>query len=62
MDNEHDQSKVAYETGPKEVNTNRAMPNSEKQFGNGNKMPQDGAMPKKAKHHAMHSGRHKEHR
>ena len=40
MDNEHDQSKVAYENGPKEVNTNRGMPKS-KQFGKGNKMPQD---------------------
>jgi hypothetical protein len=39
MDNEFDQSKVAYENGPKEVNTHRGMPKS-KQFGK-HKMPQD---------------------
>jgi len=41
MDNEHDQSSVAYEDGPKEVNTKRGMPGGDKQFGKSNKMPQE---------------------
>ena len=41
MDNDKDQSKVAYEDGPKEVNTERGMPDGNKQFGKGNKMPQE---------------------
>ena len=60
MDNEFDQSKVAYENGPKEVNTHAGMPKS-KQFGK-YKMPQD---EKSKKIHALEShshGRHKEHR
>lgn len=40
MANERDQSKVAYEDGPKEVNTQEGMPKS-KQWGKGNKMPQE---------------------
>jgi hypothetical protein len=40
MDTDLTQSEVAYENGPKEVNTKRGMPKS-KQFGNGNKMPQE---------------------
>ncbi len=40
MDNARDQSKVAYEDGAKEVNTKRGMPTS-KQWGKGNKMPQE---------------------
>ena len=36
--NEYDQSKVAYENGPKEVPTGKGLPDS-KQFP-GNKMPQ----------------------
>lgn len=40
MDNEHDQSKVAYESAPKEVNKPRRMTNSEKQFGKGDVMEQ----------------------
>lgn len=62
MDNEYDQSKVAYETGPKEKNIKRRMPNSEEQTGRGSKMPQDDEV--KVKHakvyHPHH--RHKEHR
>jgi hypothetical protein len=61
MDNKYDQSKVAYETGPKEVNTSPSMPAGEKSFGNGNKMPQDDK-PKMMKRHAKHRGRHAEHR
>ena len=71
MDNERDQSKVAYENGPKEVNTKRGMPDGDKQFGK-KKMPQDGKPASKgyvkevmADHvKAMHKGhgRHKEHR
>lgn len=41
MDNTYNQSDVAYENGPKEVNTERGMPSSERQFGKGNKMPQE---------------------
>lgn len=52
MDNEADQSKVAYETSPKEVNTNRRMPDGDKQFGKLAKtIPQDSKKK-----------RHKEHR
>ncbi len=69
MDNEYDQSKVAYEDGPKEVNTHRGMPKS-KQFGK-HKMPQDSKpasrtyVKKVMSGHVMemHShGRHREHR
>ena len=41
MDNYSNQSKVAYEDGPKEINTERGMPDGNKQFGKGNKMPQE---------------------
>lgn len=41
MDNEFDQSKVAYEDGPKEVNIKRRMHDGDKQFGKANKMPQE---------------------
>jgi hypothetical protein len=41
VDNERNQSKVAYEDGPKEVNVERGMPDGNKQFGKANKMPQD---------------------
>lgn len=41
MDNERSQSMVAYEDGPKEVNTHKRMPNSNKQFGNADRMPQE---------------------
>jgi hypothetical protein len=37
---EKDATKVAYENGPKEVNTKRGMPKS-KQFGSVDKMPQE---------------------
>ena len=73
MDNsEADQSKVAYEIGPKEHNTKRGMPGGDKQFGKGNKMPQDrspatkGYVNKVMERHVktMHTGhgRHTEHR
>lgn len=41
MDNSKNQSQVAYEDGPKEVNAERAISGSKKQFGNGNRMPQE---------------------
>lgn len=40
-DNTYTQSMVAYEDGPKEVNTERGMPDGNNQFGKGNKMPQE---------------------
>lgn len=40
-DNAYNQSKVAYESGPKEINVERGMPDGDMQFGKGNKMPQD---------------------
>lgn len=77
MENEHDQSKVAYENGPKEVNTKRGMPKS-KQFGGNekSKMPQESKVATRAYvkeelaehnkkyHHGEkpYHGRHKEHR
>lgn len=39
MDNAYNQSSVAYETGPKEVNESKPFQGSNKQFP-GNKMPQ----------------------
>lgn len=61
MDNELDQSKVAYETdGPKEVTDNKGMPSP--QF-TGNKMPQSNKMQKRKGHGKVsHVNRHKEHR
>lgn len=42
MDNEYNQSKVAYEDSPKEVNTKRTLNvDANRQFGDGNKMPQE---------------------
>ena len=64
MDNEFDQSKVAYENGPKEVNVKRGLHDGNKQFGK-NKMPQDDKMSPKAslKVGKIHrQGRHSEHR
>jgi len=40
-DNSYNQSEVAYESGPKEVNEHKGMPNSKQQFGKANKMPQE---------------------
>lgn len=61
MDNAQTQSMVAYEDGPKEVNHKRGMPDGNKQFGKGNKMPQDeGSKPKKSM--KMSHSRHREHR
>lgn len=62
MDNAQTQSMVAYEDGPKEVNTKRGMPDGNKQFGKGDKMPQDEKSSKPKKHREIHHGRHKEHR
>jgi hypothetical protein len=58
--NEYEQSKVAYENGPKEVRTGKGMP-ANKQFGNGNKMPQKEAKVK-SDYPANPSMRHSEHR
>lgn len=76
MDNsEKDQSKVAYENGPKEVNKKRGLHDGNAQFGKGNKMPQEekdrklatkGYVKDVMERHVitMHKGqgRHKEHR
>jgi hypothetical protein len=66
MDNAQTQSMVAYENAPKEVNTHRGMPSTKKQFGKGNKMPQDvatkGYVKKALEHHVKTMHRHKEHR
>jgi hypothetical protein len=59
MDNERDQSKVAYGDGIKEVRVEKGMPSGDRQFGK-NKMPQ-GSSPAKAKD-VKSSNRHKEHR
>ena len=63
LDNAYNQSAVAYENGPKEVNTEAGMPGGSDQFGKGNKMPQDMKAKKYIKHkmHKIH-GRHSEHR
>ncbi len=62
MDNEYDQSKVAYEDSPKEVNTKRGMPKS-KQFGKANKMPQENKGYKQKQYPANPTiGRYKESR
>lgn len=71
MDNQYNQTEVAYETAPKEKNVKRGMPDGNKQFGH-NKMPQDSKPASKRyvkqvmeKHERiMHSGhgRHHEHR
>lgn len=71
MDNQYNQTEVAYETSPKEVNNKRGIHDGNKQFGK-NKMPQDQKPASKGyvkqvmeKHvKSMHSshGRHKEHR
>ena len=61
--NEHDQSEVAYEVAPKEVNTKRRMPSGDKQFGKMKEtMPQDEPMRHKKVHVKASHGRHKEHR
>ncbi len=64
MDNQYNQSEVAYGNGPKEVNNKRGMHDGNKQFGK-HKMPQDEKSPKihvqKVTEHQSH-GRHKEHR
>lgn len=62
MDNSHNQSAVAYENGPKEVNVKRGMHDGDKQFGK-DKMPQDEkAVSRSSPKKVMASGRHKEYR
>ena len=61
IDNAYNQSAVAYEDGPKEVNTKRGLNNGDAQFGKANKMEQDEVTPNN-KPKVMESGRHKEHR
>jgi hypothetical protein len=62
MDNERDQSKVAYESAPKEVNTKRRMTNSKEQFGNGDTMPQENKGYKQKHYPANPTLRHNEYR
>lgn len=66
MDNAQTQSMVAYEDSPKEVNHKRGLHDGNKQFGKGNKMPQDvatkGYVKKAMSHHVEKMHRHKEHR
>lgn len=52
--NEKNQSSVAYENGPKEVNTKRGMPRS-KQFGTGDKMPQENTFLSKSQNKRIKS-------
>ncbi len=52
MDNSKNQSQVAYEDGPKEVNTERSLPGSKAQFGNGDRMPQENKGYKQIKYPA----------
>jgi len=66
MDNAYNQSAVAYEDGPKEVNAKRGLNNGDKQFGKADKMEQDeksmrdnGVMYKKPAKY-MRDGRYKE--
>jgi hypothetical protein len=69
MDNQYNQTEVAYEIAPKEKNNRRGMPDGDKQFGK-NKMPQDEPAVKThrkvTERHVMsmlpRHGRHKEHR
>lgn len=60
MDNELDQSKVAYGNGPKEVNTSPKMPWPD-QFP-GNKMPNVNRFQKKPKSSSKGFTRHTEYR
>ena len=69
MDNQYNQTEVAYETKPKETSKHRGMPSGDAQFGK-KKMPQDDHAEKshrKVKEgHVMsmstRHGRHMEHR
>ncbi len=70
MDNQYNQTEVAYEIAPKEKNNRRGMPDGDKQFGK-HKMPQDEKSAEKShrkfkESHVMsmapRHGRHKEHR
>ena len=62
MDNTYNQSAVAYENGPKEVNTPRGLHDGDKQFGK-DKMPQDESSISKGRPKKVSlSGRFKEYR
>jgi len=41
MENVYNQTEVAYESTPKEIRINKGVLDSKRQFGNGNKMPQE---------------------
>ena len=58
--NEQDQTKVAYEDGPKEVNTEPKMPWPDVMPGN--KMPNVNRFQKKGKHAHNSHNRHSEYR
>lgn len=62
MDNYYNQSRVAYESSPKEVNHKRNLPSNGKQFGNGDKMPQENRGYKQKSYPANPSLRHGEYR
>jgi len=68
MDDYYSQSKVAYETSPKEVNHKRGLNNGDKQFGNADKMPQENKGYKQKEYKANPVGldlgnrKYKEHR
>lgn len=66
MDNERNQSKVAYEDGPKEVNYKRGLNNGSRQFGTADKMEQSNPGYKQRDYPAnpvgLDIGRHKEYR
>lgn len=62
MDNCKNQSEVAYEDSPKEVNIKRGMPSSAKQFGKGNKMPQENKGYKQKEYPANPTTRYGENR
>jgi hypothetical protein len=58
--NERDQTRVAYEDGPKEVNEAKKMPWPD--VFPGNKMPNVNRFQKKVKHSTNGNSRHKEYR
>lgn len=61
-DTQLDQSKVAYESAPKEKNVKRRVPNSEQQFGKANRMEQDDGSYKQKSYPANPSLRGDEYR
>lgn len=63
LDNAYNQSMVAYGSGPKEVPTEKGLPDGTAQFGKGNKMPQENKGYKQKKYPANPSvNRHGEYR